>query len=143
MKRSRRLLESEIGSGKSVEGGVPTFGSCEFNVALINRMEPMEDRPDLKLEPTFGHDRLAPKSRAFSLFFVIFVTYFFLLSFFIFFFSVSFFVFQFSHYFFVFIQYSLRPAKSLVVLLKLILRTVDKGRFQAVIGKEDAFEYYY
>lgn len=49
-KRARRLLEGERG----IDG---EFGSCSFNVALINRMEPSGDRPDLKLEPTFGQDR--------------------------------------------------------------------------------------
>lgn len=38
-------------------GTGPELGSCEFNVALINRMEPSDDRPDLKSEPTFGQDR--------------------------------------------------------------------------------------
>eukprot|EP00903_Cladosiphon_okamuranus_P018841 g17329.t1 len=69
--RSLRLLEARKAeqykaaghSGESGGGGwgedadVEEFGSCEFNVALINRMEPSEDRPDLKLEPTFGQDR--------------------------------------------------------------------------------------
>lgn len=51
MKKDQRRGEEE----EEEEGG--TFGSYEFNVALINRMEPSEDRPDLKLEPTFGQDR--------------------------------------------------------------------------------------
>lgn len=58
--RSLRLLRAR-GGGKGKarrEGGEgDDFGSCEFNVALINRMEPSDDRPDLKLEPTFGQDR--------------------------------------------------------------------------------------
>lgn len=60
--RSLRLLRVR-GGGKGKarqEGGEgEEFGSCEFNVALINRMEPSDDRPDLKLEPTFGQDRYA------------------------------------------------------------------------------------
>lgn len=49
IERSRTLL-AEAKGGKD-------YGSCEFNVALINRMEPSTDRPDLKLEPTFGQER--------------------------------------------------------------------------------------
>lgn len=74
--RSRYLLEADKGGkgkgnsrgalgGKGEAGGGDTggagggedFGSFDFNVALINRMEPLEERPDLKLEPTFGQDR--------------------------------------------------------------------------------------
>ena len=60
-KRARRLLEERTrrlgdvrGEDRSATG---ELGSCSFNVALINRMEPSEARPDLKLEPTFGRDR--------------------------------------------------------------------------------------
>lgn len=42
--------------GDEVELGVDA-SSYEFNVALINRMQPSEERPDLKAEPTFGQDR--------------------------------------------------------------------------------------
>ena len=78
--RSRRLLEAKKGGGgrgahggkgegggggggggdgedEGEGGGGGEFGSFDFNVALINRMEPLEERPDLKLEPTFGQDR--------------------------------------------------------------------------------------
>lgn len=55
-KRSRCLLEDRKGKLQDGGGG-EEFGSYDFNVALINRMEPSEDRPDLKLEPTFGQDR--------------------------------------------------------------------------------------
>lgn len=55
-KAGRRRGESG-GAGGGGGGEEEEFGSCEFNVALINRMEPSEDRPDLKLEPTFGQDR--------------------------------------------------------------------------------------
>lgn len=61
VERSRLLLQQAkggIGSGGRGEGeGEGEHGSCDFNIALINRMEPVEDRPDLKLEPTFGNDR--------------------------------------------------------------------------------------
>ncbi|CAM9834371.1 unnamed protein product [Laminaria digitata] len=53
VERSRLLLQAEGTAGGRGEG----HGSCSFNIALINRMEPVEDRPDLKLEPTFGQDR--------------------------------------------------------------------------------------
>ncbi|CAM9352102.1 unnamed protein product [Ectocarpus sp. 13 AM-2016] len=58
--RSLGLLRARGGGkGKARRkgGDGDEFGSCEFNVALINRMEPSDDRPDLKLEPTFGQDR--------------------------------------------------------------------------------------
>ncbi|CAM9201039.1 unnamed protein product [Ectocarpus sp. 4 AP-2014] len=58
--RSLRLLRARgggKGKARRERGEGDEFGSCEFNVALINRMEPSDDRPDLKLEPTFGQDR--------------------------------------------------------------------------------------
>lgn len=61
VERSRLLLQQAKGGigagGKGDGGGEAEHGSCDFNIALINRMDPVEDRPDLKLEPTFGQDR--------------------------------------------------------------------------------------
>eukprot|EP00752_Nemacystus_decipiens_P001669 g1621.t1 len=59
---ARRAVQQEEGARRGESGGggggdEEEFGSCDFNVALINRMEPLEDRPDLKPEPTFGQDR--------------------------------------------------------------------------------------
>lgn len=46
------------GGRKDEDGAAETeVGSCQFNIALINRMEPSDDRPDLKAEPIFGQDR--------------------------------------------------------------------------------------
>lgn len=59
VERSRLLLQqAKGGTGAGGRGEAEgDHGSCEFNISLINRMEPVEDRPDLKLEPTFGQDR--------------------------------------------------------------------------------------
>lgn len=53
-----RSGEHKVGNrGSGNSAAAEEGGSCEFNVALINRMEPLGDRPDLKAEPTFGNDR--------------------------------------------------------------------------------------
>lgn len=58
-KRSNQLLAApdQVKRRKSSGGNSADGGSANFTVSLINRMEPLSMRDDLKVEPMFGVDR--------------------------------------------------------------------------------------